>query len=101
MGLRDNEIEYLLENDIKECLSDLETIFPNFREIDEVRQAVLVDMRFNLGPKGFRSFKKFIAAVKGGYWFLAAEEMRNSRWYNQVGIRARRLCEMMETGEWS
>ncbi len=100
VGLREDEIEYLLENDIKECIADLRKIFPQFDEIDDVRQAVLVDMRFNLGPARFRTFKRFIQAVRGGYWLLAAQEMKDSKWYNQVGIRARRLCKMMEQGKW-
>lgn len=100
VGLREDEIEYLLDNDLKECISDLRTIFPQFDEIDDVRQAVLIDMRFNLGPARFRTFKRFIQAVRGGYWLLAVQEMKDSLWYKQVGIRARRLCNMMETGEW-
>ena len=100
VGLRSDEIEYLLENDLKECIADLKRIFSNFEEIDEVRQAVLIDMRFNLGPGGFRSFKNFIQAVRGGYWLLAAQHMKDSKWYRQVGIRAKRLYEMMEAGEW-
>ncbi|WP_457571307.1 glycoside hydrolase family protein [Desulfovulcanus sp.] len=100
VGLRDEEIEYLLDNDIKECVADLKRIFPDFDEIDDARQAVLIDMRFNLGPGGFRSFKNFIRAVRNKHWDLAVHEMRDSIWYKQVGQRAVRLCNMMESGNW-
>jgi len=100
VGLRENEIEYLLDNDIKECLQDLMKIFPNFNAIDEVRQAVLIDMRFNLGAGGFRSFRRFIKAVRERDWSEAVKEMKNSKWYYDVRDRAKRLCKMMETGEW-
>ena len=99
-GLRDDEIYYLLENDIKECIKDLKRIFPDFDEIDKARRAALIDMRFNLGPGGFRSFKRFIAAVKRKDWNRAAIEMEDSRWFKQVKNRALALKRMIQTGEW-
>ena len=99
-GLSDEEIEYLLHNDIKECIQDLSHIFPNFYDLDDVRQAVLVDMRFNLGPARFRSFKKMIAAIRKGDFSKAAEEMKDSRWFEQVKQRGKRLYKMMKTGKW-
>lgn len=53
-------------------------------------------MRFNLGHDGFRRFKNMIAAVKNQAFNQAAREMKDSRWYHQVGKRAERLKEMMQ-----
>ena len=36
-----------------------------------------------------------IAAVRKKDWQQAAEEMKDSNWYRQVGKRAKNLCEMM------
>ncbi|GAB6161902.1 glycoside hydrolase family protein [Desulfothermus naphthae] len=99
-GLSEDEIEYLLQNDIKECISDLTKIFDNFFKLDDVRQAVLIDMRFNLGPTRFRSFKRMIKAVKEQDFQRAAEEMKDSKWFKQVKQRGQRLYEMMKTGKW-
>ena len=53
---------------MQECLEDLETIFQAFDLLPESVQQVLVDMRFNMGSKGFRAFKKMISAVqKSGF----------------------------------
>ena len=86
----------LLENDIQECLKDLKTIFNNFDLLPEQAQRVLVDMRFNLGHAGFLLFKKMIKAVRKKDFHSAALEMKDSRWYHQVGKRAETLIKMMK-----
>ena len=96
-GITREEALYLLRNDIKECETDLRTIFDNFEVFDDIRKNVLIDMRFNLGPNRFRQFKKMMAAVRKKDFQQAAEEMKNSNWYRQVGKRAENLCEMMES----
>ncbi len=96
-GITREEALYLLRNDIKECETDLRTIFDNFEEIDKIRKNVLIDMRFNLGPSRFRQFKKMIAAVRKKDFQKALKEMKNSNWYRQVGKRGENLCEMMES----
>ncbi|MEA3429182.1 MAG: glycoside hydrolase family protein [Thermodesulfobacteriota bacterium] len=105
-GITEQEAVMLLENDIQSCIADLQKIFqddqdnPNkenrFDLLPESAQRVFVDMRFNLGYKGFRKFKKMIKAVKQQDFHSAAREMKDSRWYHQVGKRAERLAEMMQ-----
>jgi lysozyme len=96
-GLSDDEIDYLLANDIRECLEDLAT-FPWFAGLDPVRQRVLVDLRFNLGPTRFRKFKATIASVAQGDYVKASEHLGRSLWAKQVKSRAQRLIRMMATG---
>jgi lysozyme len=55
-------------------------------------------MVFNIGANGVERFRKMIAAIEAGDYRLAAAEMQNSRWFNQVGARAKRLCLMMDEG---
>ena len=95
-GISKKEAMILLENDINQCLKDLKTIFQTFDQLPEPVQQVLVDMRFNLGFKGFRSFTKMIMAVKDRNFNLAAQEMKDSHWYSQVGQRAETLVTMMK-----
>jgi len=94
-GITEKEAFVLLENDIEECRKDLEEIFQGFDLLPESVQLVLVDMRFNLGPNRFRNFKRMIAAVKNHNFYQAAAEMKDSRWYTQVGQRAKTLVNMM------
>ena len=97
-GISPNEALMLLENDIKECAEDLREIFPIFDGLSEKRQHVLIDMRFNLGASRFRGFKKMIAAVQAGDDEGVIREMKDSRWFSQVGRRAQRLIGMWADG---
>jgi len=94
-GITEKEAFVLLENDVKECIQDMEEIFQEFELLPESVQLVLVDMRFNLGPNRFRNFRKMIAAVRNQDFNRAAAEMKDSRWYYQVGQRAKTLVKMM------
>jgi len=75
---------------------------PDIRRIidehDEIRQSVIVDMAFNLGVKGLLEFRNMLTAFENGDYNLAALEMLDSRWAEQVGHRATRLSYMMRTG---
>lgn len=97
-GITKDQAMWLLANDISECIKDLKT-FTWFDQLDDVRAKVVIDMRFNLGAAEFRQFKRMIEHLATGRYSLAAGEMANSKWYYQVGTRARRLVEMMRTGE--
>ena len=74
--------------------------FPWFADLDDVRQAVIINMAFNLGLGGLAGFRKMIDALVAGRYDEAAEEMLDSRWSRQVLDRSRRLAAMMRTGEW-
>lgn len=96
-GLSSEEVLLLLGHDIDEAIRDLAT-FPWFAELDPVRQRVVTNMRFNLGPTRFRSFKRMLAALAAGDYAAAANSMRQSLWAAQVKTRATRLIRMMQTG---
>ena len=97
-GITKNEALFLLQNDIAECRNDLRN-FWWFKNLDPIRQKVLIDMRLNLGATGFRQFKKMIACLEVGDYAGASDQMMDSRWYKQVGDRGKRLVRMMYTGE--
>lgn len=98
VGLRADEIDYLLENDINEAEKTARSLFGNFDSLSENRQAVLTNMAFNLGLHGLAAFVKFRKAVEGGEFDLAAKEMLDSMWSKQVGNRAVRLAVQMRNG---
>ena len=95
-GITVDEAHFLLEGDIHESLMDLERLLPKFFSYPEQIQHVLIDMRINLGPGGFRSFKRMIVAVVHRDWTTMTEEMKASRWYGQVGRRGVDLVEMVQ-----
>tara|TARA_Y100000114_G_C11722362_1_gene309159 strand:- start:825 stop:1247 length:423 start_codon:yes stop_codon:yes gene_type:complete len=97
-GLSDDEIDYLLSNDIDIVVRELDNVMPWWKDLDEVRQRVLCDLVFNLGMPRFSGFKKSISYMKQQMWDQAANELLDSKWARQVGKRAERLSEMMRTG---
>lgn len=100
------EADFLLLNRFHEA-EESAAKFPWFVRLDEVRQAVIENMIYNMGLSRFLGFKKFIAAVEAGKWEEAKKEMMYnsdgsslSPWAKQVGYRALELAEMMRTGHW-
>jgi lysozyme len=55
-------------------------------------------MCFNLGINTLLTFKNTLTAVSLGNYEQAAIGMRNSTWFKQVGNRAVRLANAIQTG---
>ena len=99
-GITQEIAEHLLRVDLSCAQMEVGGKLPWSSELDDVRQFVLVDMCFNMGLTKLLTFKKFLAALEKKDYPLAAKEMLNSRWAEQVGRRANELAEMMKTGEY-
>ncbi len=97
--LSDRAIDQILRDDIEDARSDCAQ-FPWFVYLDSVRQAVVLDMVFNMGVHRFKGFRNTIGHIQAGQYNAAAMEMLDSVWANQVGRRADELAEMMRSGEW-
>ena len=98
-GITMDEALILLRNDIAKCEFDLYKIFGQaFFELDIARKHALIGMRFNLGATGFRGFTEMIQAIRNQNFIEAAQEMKKSLWWSQVGERARTLQGMMLSG---
>lgn len=98
--LRDNEIDFLLSNDIDEVEEALGARINFYKGLDEARRGVLLNMAFNLGVEGLLAFKNTLNLVGAGKYKEASVEMLKSKWAKQVGNRAIRLSKQMETGQW-
>lgn len=101
-GLRwtKGQAETQLLRDVADAIHDASS-FAWFPTLDAVRQEVIVELAFNLGLPRLQKFRKMIAAVAVKDYATAAEELQDSRWFTQVGVRrGRRLVEAMRTGIW-
>ena len=96
-GITSVEAQFLLEQDIRETIRDLDRALPWWKELSNVRRRVLADMCFNMGLGRLLTFRKMLAALGAHDYMEAANEMEDSRWYHQVGTRAARLVLMMRT----
>lgn len=99
VGITKEEALYLLDNDIKKVFTSVEKKYDWFKELDDVRKIVVLDMVYNLGLAGFSKFYNLIAHLTLHQYTQAAIEMGESVWAEQVGVRAKRLAHMMKTGE--
>lgn len=100
VGISIDEAMILLDNDIQRCREQAVQSFPWFKDLDQVRQDVVLSMIFNLGIGGFSNFKKTINMISLKNFSEASEEMLKSHWARQVGNRALILSRMMRTGKY-
>jgi len=100
LGLSDNEVDYLLDNDIKRVREELNDEYYWFGALNDVRQEAVIDISFNLGQTRLRGFKNALAAMESESFDEAADEFMNSRWAEQVKSRAPEVTEMIRTGEY-
>ncbi len=102
VGISAREAYDMLENDIDRAVRDLVERFSWVDTLDPVRQAVLVNLTFNMGISGLAKFVNTLAAIKRRDYTAAAIGLQNSLWYRQVQkSRSTRLIQMLRTGEWT
>lgn len=100
MGLSDDEVDYLLENDIARVIKELSSEYPWFNDLDDVRKDAMIDISFNLGATRLRGFKRALAAMEVADYKMAAKEFLDSKWSRDVKGRATELCYMIEMGSY-
>ena len=100
VGLSEDEIEYLLQNDIERTKNLIERYMPWYSDLDEVRQEALINFVFNVGIGTAMKFKNAMTALEAHDYDTAAIEMMDSNWAKQVGSRAVEVTEMIKTGEY-
>ncbi len=92
------DVPGLIANDITQIIRELNDIIPAFRQINEVRRRVLIDMVFSMGIVRFMDLREMLNAVRGQDYVRAAEIISDLSWDVQEG-RVRRLASMMATGD--
>lgn len=91
----------LLETDIRIAERNLTRIYPNWTQLDDVRQRAMISLSFNLGGKLVK-FKRFLHSMGLGNFGKAADHLQDSLWYRQVKLRGPRVVHAIRTGtEWT
>jgi lysozyme len=107
VGISQPEALFLLQNDIDRVKAELNQALPWWVKLDWIRQAVLIDMGFNLGvltpplTAKLLTFTTTLDLIENGWYNEAANHMLASKWAQQVGARAIELAGMMRTGRWN
>ena len=97
----------VFEKDVKSVFADCEKLYKagssrwssDFYELPEEAQLIIANMMFNMGRTRLSKFKGMKSGVDARDWERAADEMVDSRWYNQVTSRADRLVVRMRNIE--
>ena len=99
-GISESEAEYLLQNDVSIVLAALHRNIPFFDRLCIPRQAVLMNMAFQLGIAGLMKFKSTLAFIEAGDYENASANMLKSLWAKQTPNRASEMAQQMRTGQW-
>lgn len=97
-GLSEDEIFYLLNNDINNVKYEVNKNFPWVLGLDEARMNVIYNMCFQLGINRLSLFRKMLASCRDGDYETAANEMINSMWHKQTPKRCEELANIMKNG---
>jgi len=96
LGLSDDEIRYLLENDIERIENDLNRHLGWYKHKPDNVKLVLLNMCFNLGIFRLLKFENTLSLIQNNQFYLASKEILNSKWAGQVGDRAIRLSKILQ-----
>lgn len=99
-GISEAEAEYLLQNDVSSVLSVLHRNITFFDSLCIPRQAVLLNMAFQMGITGLLKFKKTLSLIEMGDFDGAADGMLKSLWGKQTPNRAAEMAQQMRSGQW-
>jgi lysozyme len=95
----------VLDADIARLEAAVPVHFPEYLQLDEVRQRVCLDLAFNMGLRAL-GFHNTIACIRVRDWSAACRHLWKSKWASQVGDgpgkhwdRADRLTRMLLTGQ--
>jgi lysozyme len=70
---------------------------PRFNQLDGLGQTALTDLTFNMGPNWLSGWPNLSNQLNEGDIDAAADNLRNSRWYGQVGGRGPRVTNMLDS----
>ena len=87
-----------LKKDLSKCFDTALNSLYWFSDLETARAGAIVDMIYNLGFKGFSGFKKFAKAMVKKDYIKAVMELEDSKWFKQVGIRARDISKIIQLG---
>ena len=91
----DERVNELFEQDLNVTLGECTLLYDDFYLLPEEAQLIIANMMFNLGRPRLSKFVKFRKAIDDRDWKEASNQMKDSKWYRQVTLRAERLCRRM------
>jgi lysozyme len=75
------------------CAQDL--MGDSWSNLSDIRKRAVCDLAYNLGKSRLSLFVQFLTAMRAGSYDIAGEELRNSKWFTQVGRRGPNIITMV------
>lgn len=98
-GLSDAAINFILDEDIDICLSQLEGNLSYWQTLPDCVQEALVDLCFNMGINRLMQFRMTLLYIKEGDWTRAADELMDSRYASQLPNRAKHNADLIRSAK--
>lgn len=93
----EDRVNELFDQDVQVTIDECKLLYNDFDDLPEEAQQIIANMMFNMGRPRLSRFHKMKKAVDARDWVEAGNQMKDSRWYNQVTTRADRLVERMKS----
>ena len=87
------EVDALFDKDFAHHLK-IAAATPGYGQANQTGKAAFIDLAFNMG-RWWPGFPKASKALKEGNFSLAANELKDSKYYTQVGKRAKKIVGMI------
>lgn len=91
----EKEIQAFFNKDCNAALIIARRQFNNFDSLPDDIKEIIVSLAFNLGEGGISKFKNFKAAITNKDYGRAANELKSSMWYKQVGLRGKKYVAIL------
>ena len=96
-GISKDEAELLLRYRLNKTYKKL-IKYDWYSCLNTPRKIAVLDLAYNLGITKLLRFRHFIWRLKHSYYKAAANALRESAWYHQVGSRALYIVNIIEKG---
>lgn len=90
-----SQAERLFGLDMAIVRREVPKVVTSYKDHPPYVQNILRDLHYNLGKAKFSEFKKTIAAFNDFDYGKAADELFDSKWYKQVGWRAKSIVNAL------
>lgn len=94
--ISDDRVNELFDKDVQITIDECKILFDDFDELPEEAKQIIANLMFNMGRPRLSKFVKFRQAVRDRDWIEAGNQLKDSRYYQQVTARADRLIARLE-----
>lgn len=93
--IKRNVADRQLEIKAMEYAAELERLIPDWKKHPVVVQTVLINLMYNMGYDRLKQFTTTLDLIKRGQYKLAGENLKNTLWFKQVGVRGVEITDRL------